>query len=144
MASCRPGFGPGFHLRCAQHTQHQAGWYSWCSSRLRDITVMSGFPGDPWKNRRSSKALPVFPCCVRACFICSKFLFLSFVLICARNKCQHQFVMKDRINSITCYHTPFKVPMRAECLASGAAVETNPTAKCGSQKLLMFRRSSKG
>ena len=30
----------------------------------------------------------------------------------------------------------------AQCLASGAAVETNPTAKCGSQKLLMFRWSS--
>lgn len=71
------------------------------------LTDMLGIPrGSMEESKIIEEALPVFPCCVRACFI-SKFLFLSFVLICARNKCQHcqhQFVMKDRINGITMYH----------------------------------------
>ena len=37
--------------------------------------------------------------------------------------------------------TPFKVPILAECLASGTAVQTNRTAMCGSQKLLMLRNT---
>ena len=54
--SCRPGFGPGFHLRCA-HTQHQAGWYSWCSSRLRELLGRVGYPWVPWVPRTSYKIL---------------------------------------------------------------------------------------
>ena len=49
-------------------------------------------------------------------FFCSQFLFRSLALICARGYRQHQFVMKDRINSFTCYRIPFQVSMGPSAL----------------------------